>query len=238
MEMLSKCQVIGPKIEHWHQHLEKGGMRSNTKSIPPAHASQQDGNAKPYNAELLIAGNNSNKPSGRFVPPELNNTGSSSPEMDNSNTTTVYYKKSTGKHQNKSTSIQMLPRHPETRGTTTATQTTNEKASQGSGTQTMPPPSPKKSTSTVRNTNIPSKKSTQAGRPGSHWTAMRKVSWPTQHQVKTRRWRSPPCPGPSTGPAVGPRNDFTSRNLGTWQAHSPVYCMWWVFTLEKGVPIW
>ena len=41
----------------------------NTVSIPPTHAPQQDGNAKPYNAELLIAGNGLNKPSGRFVPP-------------------------------------------------------------------------------------------------------------------------------------------------------------------------
>ena len=42
----------------------------NTESIPPAQAPQQDGNAKPYNAELLVAGNGSNKPSGRFVPPQ------------------------------------------------------------------------------------------------------------------------------------------------------------------------
>ena len=93
----------------------------NTESIPPAQAPQQDGNAKPYNAELSVAGNGSNKPSCRFVPPQPNNTGSSSQEMDNSNTTTVYYEKSTGKHQNKSTSIQMSPRHPESRGTTTTT---------------------------------------------------------------------------------------------------------------------
>ena len=26
---------------------------------------------------------------------------------------------------------------------------------------------------------------------------------------------APPCPGPSTGSSVGPRNDFMSRNLGT-----------------------
>ena len=63
----------------------------NTESIPPAQASQQDGNAKPYNAELSLAGNSSNKPSSRFVSPQPNNTGSSSQEMDNSNTTTVYY---------------------------------------------------------------------------------------------------------------------------------------------------
>ena len=79
----------------------------NTESIPPAHSPQQDGNAKPYNAELSIVGNGSNKLSGRFAPPQPNNTGSSSQEMDNSNTTTVYYKKSTGKHQNKTTSMHM-----------------------------------------------------------------------------------------------------------------------------------
>ena len=61
----------------------------NTESIPPAQASQQDGNAKPYNAESSVAHNGSNKPSSRFVPPQTNNTGSSSQETDNSNTTTV-----------------------------------------------------------------------------------------------------------------------------------------------------
>ena len=37
----------------------------NTESIPPAQEPQQDGNAKPYNAELSVAGNGSNKPSSR-----------------------------------------------------------------------------------------------------------------------------------------------------------------------------
>ena len=89
----------------------------NTESIPPAQAPQQDGNAKPYNAELSVAAYSSNKASSRFVPPQPNNTGSSPQVMDNSNTTTVYYEKSTGKCQNKSTSIQTSPRHPESRGT-------------------------------------------------------------------------------------------------------------------------
>ena len=48
----------------------------NIESIPPAQAPQQDGNAKPYNAELSVAGNGSNKPSSRFLPPQANNTGS------------------------------------------------------------------------------------------------------------------------------------------------------------------
>ena len=115
----------------------------NTGSIPPTWAPQQDGNARSYNADLSIAGNGSNEPSGRFVPPQPNNTGSSSQEMDNSNTTTVYYEKSNGECQNKSTSIQTSPRNAVSTGTTTTTQTTNQKASQVGGTQTMPPPSPK-----------------------------------------------------------------------------------------------
>ena len=121
----------------------------------------------PHLSELSVAANDSNQPSGKFVPAQPNYTGSSSQETDNSNTTTVNYEKSTGKHQNKSTSIQTSPRHPETRGTTTTTQTTNEKAPQGSGTQTMLPPSPQEVYINRRNTHIPSKKSTQAGRPGS-----------------------------------------------------------------------
>ena len=63
----------------------------NTESIPPAQSPQQDGNAKPYNAEFSVTGNSSNKPCGRFVPPQPNNTGSSSQEMDKLNTTTVCY---------------------------------------------------------------------------------------------------------------------------------------------------
>ena len=145
--MLSKCQIIGPKRGALTSTPRRRRNEVNTESIPPAQASQQDGNAKPYNAELSLAGNGSNKPSGRFVPPQPNNTGSSSQEMDNSNTT-VYYEKSTGECQNKSTSIQTSPKHPELRGTTTTTQTTNKKASQAGETQTMCPPSPKKPTST------------------------------------------------------------------------------------------
>ena len=93
-----------------------------------------------------------------FVPPQPNNTGSPSQEMDNLDTTTMYYEKSTGKHQNKSTSIQTSPKHLELRGTTTATQTTNIKASQVGGTQTTPPPAPKQVYINRRNTNISSKR--------------------------------------------------------------------------------
>ena len=177
----------------------------NTESIPPAQAPQQDGNAKPYNAELSVAGNGSNKPSSRFVPPQPNNTGSSSQEMDNSNTTTVYYEKSTGKHQNKSTSIQTSPRHPESRGTTTATQTTNKKASQVGGTQTTPPPSPKKSTSTGGTQTSPPK-----GNPHrqvdqgqlDHNQEGQAANTTSSKGKKTKKLTSeaPPHPGPSTGP--------------------------------------
>ena len=188
----------------------------NTESIPPAHAPQQDGNAKPYNAELSIAGNGSNNPSGRFVPPQPNNTGSSSQEMGNSNTTTVYYEKSTGKHQNKSTNIQTSPRHPESRGTTTTTQTTKKKASQGSGTKTTPPPSPKKSTSTGGTQTSPPKsnphRQVDQGQP-DHNQEGQLANTTSSKGKKTKKSTSevPPHPGPS----VRPRNDFTSRYLGT-----------------------
>ena len=75
----------------------------------------------------------------------LNN---SSQDTDNLNTTTVYYEKSTGGCQNKTTGIQTSPMDPEPTGTTTATQTSHKMASQAGGTQTTPPPSPKKSTLT------------------------------------------------------------------------------------------
>ena len=115
---------------------------ANTGSTPTTQTPHQDGNTKSYNADLSVAGNGSNESSGRFVPPQPNNTGSSSQEMDNSNTTTVYYEKSNGKCQNKSTSIQTSPENTVLTGTTTATQTTNQKALQVGGTQTTPPPPP------------------------------------------------------------------------------------------------
>ena len=57
---------------------------ANTESNPTTQTPQQDGNAKLYNADLSVAGTSSNKPSSRFVPPQPNNTDSSSQEMDNS----------------------------------------------------------------------------------------------------------------------------------------------------------
>ena len=115
---------------------------------------------KPYNAEFSVAGNGSSKPSGRFVPPQPNNTGSSSQEMDNLNTTTVYYEESAGKCQNKSTSIQMSPRHLESRGTTTATQDNKHKGFTGWCNPNNTSTSPQEAYINRRNTNISSKKVT------------------------------------------------------------------------------
>ena len=91
-----------------------------------------------------MAGNGASEPFGRFIPPQPNSTYNSSQDTDNSNTTTVYYKKSTGGCQNKTTDMQTSPRDPRPTGTTTATQTSHKMASQAGGTQTTPPPSLKK----------------------------------------------------------------------------------------------
>ena len=104
-----------------------------------------------------MAGNGASKPSGGFIPPQPNSTDNSSQDTDNSNTKTVYYEKSTGGCQNKTTGIQMSPKDPEPTGTTTATQTSHKMASQAGGTQTTPPPSPKKSTSTEGTQTSPPK---------------------------------------------------------------------------------
>ena len=127
--------------------------------------------------------------------------------------------KSTGKHQNKSTGIQMSPRHPESRGTTTATQTTNKKAPQGSGTQTIPPPSCKKLTSTGGTQTSPPKNPHRQVDQGqldcNEESQLANTTSSKGKKTKKSISKAPPHPGPSTGPAVGPRNYFTSRNLGT-----------------------
>ena len=120
----------------------------NTESFLSRQVPQQGENTKSYNAELSIAGKGPGEPSGRFIPPKLNSTDNSSQDTDNLSTTTVYYDKSTGECQNKTTSMQTLPRDSQPTGTTTTTQMSNEMTSQAGGTQTTPPPSPKKSTST------------------------------------------------------------------------------------------
>ena len=90
-----------------------------------------------------MAGSGASGPSGRFIPPQPNSTDNSSQDTDNSNTTTVYYEKSTGGCQNKTTGIQTSPKDLEPTGTTTATQTSHKMASQAGGTQTTPPPPPR-----------------------------------------------------------------------------------------------
>ena len=120
---------------------------ANTRSTPATQTSHQDGNAKSHNEDLPTADNGPNEPSSRFVPPQPNIAGSYSEETDNSNTTTVYYQISNGECQNKSISIQMSPKNTVSMGTTTAIQTTNQKASQVDGTQTTTPPPLRKPTS-------------------------------------------------------------------------------------------
>ena len=44
-----------------------------------------------------MAGNGASEPSGRFIPLQPNSTDNSSQDTDNSNMTTVYYEKSTGR---------------------------------------------------------------------------------------------------------------------------------------------
>ena len=169
-----------------------------------------------------MAGNGASESSGRFIPPQPNSTDNSSQDTDNLNTTTVYYEKSTGGHQNKTTGMQMSPRDLEPTGTTTATQMSHKMASQAGGTQTTPLPSPKKSTSTGGTQTSP-----PTGTP-HEWVGQGQPECnPDKECQSTKNTSSkgkknkkstseaPPCPGPSTGSSTGPRNDFTSRNLGT-----------------------
>ena len=187
----------------------------NTESIPSRQVPWQDGNAKSYNAELSIAGNGPSEPSSRFVPPQSNNTNSSSQDTDSLNTTTVYYKNSTGEHQTKTTSIQTSLRDPGSTGTTTATQTTNKKTSQVGGTQTMPPPPPKKSTSMGETQTSPptgnSHQQVGQGQPDSNPDREGQLTNITSSKGKKSKKstsKAPPHPGPSTGPSLGSRNDF------------------------------
>ena len=95
-----------------------------------------------------------------------------------------------------------------------------KKASQVGGTQTTPPPSPKKSTATGGTQTSPPKSNShrqvdqdqldhnQEGQPANTTSSKGK-------KTKKSTSNAPLHPGPSTGPSVGPRNNFTSRNLGT-----------------------
>ena len=70
--------------------------RNEANDIPITETSQQNGNMKPHNTNLLISNTGSNEPVSRFMPSQPNNTGSSSQGTDSSNTTTVYYEKLNG----------------------------------------------------------------------------------------------------------------------------------------------
>ena len=120
----------------------------NTESFLARQVPRQSENPKLYNTELSMAANAASELSGKFIPPQPNSSDNSSQDTDNSNTTTVYYEKSTGECQNKTTGIQMSPKDLEPRGTTTATQMLHKMAPQAGGIQTTPPPSPRKSTLT------------------------------------------------------------------------------------------
>ena len=193
---------------------------ANTGSTLATQTSHQDGNAKCHNEDLSAADNGTNEPSGRFVPPQPNNTGSSSQEMDNSNTTTVYYEKSNGEHQNKSTSIQTSSKNTVLMETTTAIQTTNQNASQVGGTQTTPPPPLRKPMSTGGTQTSPPKDKPhrQVGQgQQDHNQEGQSASAAASQDKKTKMSTAkvPPHPGPPTGPSAGPRHDFTSRDPGT-----------------------
>ena len=167
-----------------------------------------------------MAGNGASKPSSRFIPlqPQPSSTDNSCQDTDNSNTTTVYHKKSTGGCQNKMTGMQTSPRDPRPTGTTTTTQT----SSQAGGTQTTPPPSPKKTTSTGGTQTSPPKDNSceqvGQGQPDCNQDKEGQQTGNASHKGKKGKKstsEAPPHPGPSTGSSTGPRNNFTSRNLGT-----------------------
>ena len=169
-----------------------------------------------------IAGKGPSEPSGRFIPPQPNSTDNSSQDIDNSSTTTVYYEKSTGGHQNKTTGMQMSPGDPGLTGTTTATQMSNKMTSQAGGTQMTPPPSPKKSISTGGTQTSPltgdSHEQVGQGQLECNQDKEGQLTESTSHKGKKNNKltsEAPPHPGPSTGSSVGQRNDFMSRNLGT-----------------------
>ena len=96
-----------------------------------------------------MAGNGTSELSGRFIPPQPNSSDNSLQDTDNSNTTTVYYEKSTGGHVKTRLLVYRCHlRIQEPTGTTTVTQTSHKTALQAGGNQTPPPPYPKKSTLT------------------------------------------------------------------------------------------
>ena len=86
----------------------------------------------------------------------------------------------------------------------------------------MPPPAPKKSTSTGGTQTSPSKsnphRQVDQGQPDHNQDREdQPANTISSKGKKTRKStpEAPPHPRPSTKPSVRPRNDFTSRNLGT-----------------------
>ena len=87
----------------------------------------------------------------------------------------------------------------------------HKKTSQVGGTQTTPPPATRKSTSTGETQTSPpignSHRQVDQGQLANITSSKGKKS-------KKSTSKSPPHPVPSRGPSVGPRINFTSRNLG------------------------
>ena len=160
---------------------------ANNGSAPTTLTPQQDGNAHSYNTNLLVPCTGSNHPAGRFVPSQPNNTGSSSQETDSLNTTMVYYEKSNRECQDKYTNVQMSHKNTISTGTTTATQTTNQKALQVEGTQTTPPSSPRKPTSTGETQMSPQKMNLADNGTRINWIAIRNLNQPVLQQSKGKK---------------------------------------------------
>ena len=124
----------------------------------------------------------------------------------------------------------MSPKYLRPTGTTTTTQTTNKKISQAGGTQTTPPPSPKKSTSMGGTWTSPPTDNSHwqvgQGQPDCNQGKESQLTNNTSSKGKKSKKltsKAPPLPRPSTGPSLEPRNDFTSRNLGT--GRPTIQCM-------------
>ena len=106
-------------------------------------------------------------------------------------------------------------------GTTTATQTTHQKASQVDGTQTTPPPPAQEAYINGRDTQTSPPKNKQHRWMGQGQTDHNQEGQPANatagqgKKTKKSTVEVPPHPEPSTGPLAGPRHYFTSRNLGT-----------------------
>ena len=135
----------------------KQRSEANTGSTLAMQTSHPDADDNSHKENSSVVDSRPNEPSGRFVPPQPNNTGSSAQGTDSSNTM-VYHEKSNGEHQSRCASIQTSPRNTVSTGAATTTQSTNQKALQAEGTQTTPPASLRKPTATGGDTNVPPQK--------------------------------------------------------------------------------